>query len=48
MSGEKYKRPMATEGAGYWTLTKDIAKRWTTFERKVSRRMFRGIKIHKN
>jgi hypothetical protein len=48
MSDEKYKRPMTTEGAGSWTLTKDIAKSWTGFERNILRRMFGGIKVNEN
>ena len=37
---------MATYGAEFSILNKDIAKRLAGFERKVSRRLFGGIKIH--
>ena len=36
---------MATYGTESWAMNKDIAKRLAAFERKVLRRMFRGIKI---
>jgi hypothetical protein len=39
--------PLATYGAGSWTLDKDIAKRMATFERKVLR-MSGGIKVSEN
>jgi len=37
---------VATYGEEFWTLNKDIAKWLATFERKVLRRMFGGIKIN--
>jgi hypothetical protein len=37
---------VATYGAENWTWSKDIAKRLAAFERKISRRMFRGIKVN--
>ena len=39
---------LATYGAGYWTLDKAIAKRLTTFERKVLRRMYGEIRVSEN
>jgi hypothetical protein len=39
---------VATYGAESSILNKDIAKRFVGFERKVSRRMFGGIKVHEN
>jgi hypothetical protein len=52
-SRKKYKsvrhyRPVATYGAKWWALNKDTAKRMVSFERKVLRRMFGGIKVHEN
>ena len=41
-------RPVATYGAECWILNKDIAKRLTTIERKVLRRMFGGIEVNEN
>jgi hypothetical protein len=35
-------------GAGCWTLTKDIAKRLAKFERKVLRRIWGGKKVNEN
>jgi hypothetical protein len=37
---------VATYGAEYWTVSKDIAKWLAVFERKVLRRIFGGIKIN--
>jgi hypothetical protein len=37
------KIPVATLGAGSWTLNKDVANRAAALERKVSIRMFGGI-----
>jgi len=37
-------RPVATDGAQSWALTKDIAIWLAAFERKVLRRMFGRIK----
>jgi hypothetical protein len=37
-------RSVAAYGAASWTLNEHIAKQLTTFERKVWRRMFGGIK----
>jgi uncharacterized protein YegL len=37
-------RPVATDGAPSWALTKDIAIWLAAFERKVLRRMFGRIK----
>jgi hypothetical protein len=39
---------LATYGAESWTQNKDIAKWLATFERKILRRMFGGIKLHEN
>ena len=39
---------MATYGAESSVLSKGIAKRLVGFVRKVSRRMFGGIKVHEN
>ena len=39
---------MGTCGAESWTLSKDIAKRLATFQRKVLGIMFGGIKINEN
>jgi hypothetical protein len=39
---------VATYGAESWTLNKDIAKWLETFERKVLRRLFGGIKGTEN
>ena len=41
-------RPLATYRAESWTLNKDIAKWLSTFERKVLRSMFGGIKLMKS
>jgi hypothetical protein len=40
--------PLATYGAEYLTMNKDIAKLPATFERKVLRRMFGRIKVSEN
>jgi hypothetical protein len=40
--------PVATYGAESWALNEDIAKWQATFERKVLRRMFGGIKLNEN
>jgi hypothetical protein len=40
--------PLATYGAEYLTLKKDIAKRLATFERNVLRRMFGRIEVREN
>jgi hypothetical protein len=39
---------VATYRAESWALNEDIAKRLATFERKVLRRMFGGIKVNEN
>jgi hypothetical protein len=39
---------MATYGAESWILIECIAKRLTTVERKVLRRMFGGIEVNEN
>jgi hypothetical protein len=39
---------VATYGAEFWTLNNDTAKCLATFERKVLRRMFGGIKASEN
>ena len=39
---------MATYGVESSILNKGIAKRPAGFERRVSRRMFGGIKVHEN
>jgi len=41
-------RPVATYGAESWTLNNDTTKRLATFERKVLRRIFGGIKANEN
>jgi hypothetical protein len=41
-------RPVVTYGAEVWTLNKDIAKGLAVFERKISRRIFRAIKVNEN
>jgi hypothetical protein len=40
--------PVATYGAESWAMHKDMTKRLADFEGKVSRRMFRGIKVNEN
>jgi hypothetical protein len=42
---ETLTRPVATYGVESWSLNKDVAKRLAAFK-KVSRRMFRGIKVN--
>jgi len=37
---------VATYGAENWIWSKNIAKLLATFERKVSRRMFGGVKVN--
>ena len=41
-------RPVATYGAESWALNEDIVKQLATFERKVLRRMFGGIKVNES
>ena len=41
-------RLVATYGAESWMLNEDIAKLLTTIDRKVLRRMFRGIEVDEN
>jgi hypothetical protein len=38
--------PVATYGAESWMLNKGIAKRLATFERKVLKRIFGGMKVN--
>ena len=40
--------PVATYGAESWMLNKGIAKRLATFERKVLKRIFGGMKVDGN
>jgi hypothetical protein len=39
-------RQAATYEAGSWTVNNDVDKRLATFERKVLRRLFGGIKVN--
>jgi len=39
---------VATYGAEYWRVNKDITKHLAASERKVFRRMFRGIEENEN
>jgi hypothetical protein len=39
---------VATYRAESWALNEDIVKQLATFERKVLRRMFGGIKVNEN
>ena len=41
-------RPVAMYRAESWTLNKDIAKQLATFERKILRRVFGGIKVNES
>jgi hypothetical protein len=40
--------PVATYGAEYWKLNKDVAKQLAAPERRVFRRIFRGIEVNEN